>query len=197
MNYIEKTYNGCTELSLKSQQLDLGIIYLTSDITSDILSDITEQFIYLENKKDCSHIIILIDSLGGEVQAGLYIIDLIQASTKPVYTACLSKAYSMGAIILSAGNIRYALPHSKVMIHEPLIQKTGGSATSIQKTAEDIMDTKKNLVDILTKYTKQSTKQIEKAISFDNYMDTEAAIKFGIIDKTLNNLNDLLKAEDD
>ncbi len=98
-------------------------------------------------------------------------------------------AASMGAVILASGtkDHRFILPHSKVMIHEPLIQGgMGGSATSVKKTADSILETKSLINGILAKHTGKTVKEIDKATSFDNFMNAEEAVKFGICDEIRN-----------
>lgn len=185
MQYLEKSHNGYQEIHIKTKQLDQGVIYLTGTIHTDAAIDITEQLLYLEAKPQINRIILLINSPGGSVSDGLLIYDQIRQSKKPVITVCIGKAMSMAAILLASGHRRYILPHSKVMIHEPLIEQTGGSATSISKTADSILDVKRELVNILVEHTKRTKKQIEKAISFDNTMTAEESVQFGLCDEIL------------
>ena len=183
--YVEKSHNGYVELDIATKQLDEGIIYLSGEINDNTLISFTEELLYLENKKDIQNIIILINSPGGLVSCGLSIIDLINNSNKDIITVCLSNAMSMAALILSAGQKRYALKSSKIMIHEPLIERTGGSATNICKTAESIQKTKDIIISILADNCNKDIKEIKDAISFDNYMNSKEAISFGIIDNIL------------
>ena len=114
------------------------------------------------------------------------IYDLIQAAPFEVNLYCFGMAASMGAIILAGGKKghRFILPHSKVMIHEPLIEGgMGGSATSIKKTSDSILETKDILNNILVKHTSKTLDEINEATSFDNYMNAEEAIKFGLCDE--------------
>ncbi|MCF0128158.1 MAG: ATP-dependent Clp protease proteolytic subunit, partial [Pseudobutyrivibrio sp.] len=130
-------------------------------------------------------ITIYINSPGGEINAGLMIYDAINACSVPVNVVCTGLCASMAAILLTGGNEgrRYILPHSNVMIHEPLIAGgLGGSATSIKNISESIQNTKEIINDILQKHTGRTKEEIEEATSFDNYMNAEEAIKFGLCD---------------
>ena len=140
---------------------------------------------YMTNGK----IQLIINSPGGEVLAGLYLYDQLKGMKVPIDIYCAEMAASMAAILLAAGKKghRFILKHSKVMIHEPLISSSSGgisgSASSIAKSAESIMQTKRDLVAILSQDTGRSEKEIEKAVSYDNFMTAEEAVKFGICDK--------------
>lgn len=185
MKYLEKSHNGYQEMDIKTKLLDQGFIYLVGTIDTNLAAGITEQIMYLESKERIQRIVLLINSPGGSVSDGLFLYDQLLHTTKPVITVCMGKAMSMAAIIFAAGSKRYILPHSKVMIHEPLIEQTGGNATSISKTAESIQDVKQELVNILVEHTKKTKKQIEKAISFDNVMNAKESIAFGLCDEIL------------
>lgn len=128
---------------------------------------------------------IYINSPGGEVNAGLMIYDTLKGIKTEINIHCIGMAASMAAIILAGGQKghRFILPHSKTMIHEPLISGgVGGSATSIQRTAESIMETKRLTVELLAKDTGKKEKDIEAAVAFDNYMNAKETIAFGICD---------------
>ena len=120
------------------------------------------------------------------MNAGLVIYDCIQASEVEINMICAGTAASMAAIIFAGGQKghRYILPHSKVMIHEPLLAGgVGGSATSIKNISDSILETREIVNGILAKHTGKTVKEINKATSFDNYMNAEEAIKFGLCDK--------------
>ena len=120
--------------------------------------------------------------------AGLYLYDQIKGMSVPIDIYCTEMAASMAAIILAAGEKghRFILKHSKVMIHEPLISASSGgltgSASSIAKSAESIMQTKRDLVEILANDTGRSKREIEKAVAYDNFMSAREAVEFGICD---------------
>ena len=145
----------------------------------------------MELSESSEEIDLYINTPGGEVNSGLLIYDCIQALKDKVTINlyCIGKCFSMGAIILAGGQKghRFILPHSEVMIHEPLISSgTGGSASSIKETADSILETKRILEEILAKHTNKSPKIISKATSFDHFMTADEAIKFGICDEIRN-----------
>ncbi|MBC5745909.1 ATP-dependent Clp protease proteolytic subunit [Lachnospiraceae bacterium MD308] len=187
MQVIKKSSSGIQSLSLESVMLSLRKIFLSGVITMDSANEIIQQLLFLESEDDTSPITILIDSPGGEVNAGLMIYDQLKGMESiPIKMHCTGFAASMAAILLAGGQKgnRLVLPHSKIMIHEPLISGgVGGSATSIQRTAESIMETKRITTELLAQDTGRSIEEIEKSISYDNFMNAEEAIAFGICDE--------------
>lgn len=177
--------NGIREISLSTRHLMNRNIFIQGEINSEMANRILSEFIFLSEEEDAP-VNIYINSPGGEVNAGLMIYDLIQDAKMPVNMICTGTAASMAAIIFAGGQQgrRYILPHSKVMIHEPLIAGgVGGSATSIKNISESILETRAICNGILAKHTGKTVKEIDKATAFDNYMNADEAIKFGICDK--------------
>lgn len=175
--------HGTREVSLTTRHLMNRTIFLNGSIDSDMANDFLSQLLYLEESDE--PVTLYIDSPGGEVNAGLMIYDAIQGSGLTINMVCTGMAASMAAIIFAGGQKgrRYILPHSKVMIHEPLISNgVGGSATSIKNISDSILETRSILNGILSKHTGKSAKEINKATSFDNTMNAEDAIKFGLCD---------------
>jgi ATP-dependent Clp protease protease subunit len=185
MYSIVKSSNGISLIPVESRLFSERKLFIEGEITSKTACDFVKQIMLLVKEDSEKAIDIYINSFGGEVNAGLMIYDTIKGLKNEVNLHCVGIAASMAAIILAGGRKghRYILPHSKVMIHEPLIEgNVGGSATSIKRTAESIMETKKMAVELLSKDTGKSKKQVETAISFDNYMNADEAIDFGICD---------------
>ena len=182
--------HGTREVSLGTRHLMKRKIFINGSIDSELANNFLSQFMYLENESD-EAITIYINSPGGEVNAGLMIYDIIQESKVRVNLVCTGMAASMAAVLLAGGKkgCRYILKHSKVMIHEPLLANgVGGSATSIKNISESILETRSLLNGILANHTGKSLKEINKATSFDNYMNAEEAIKFGICDEICTNV---------
>ena len=175
--------HGTREVSLTTRHLMNRTIFLNGSIDSDMANDFLSELLYLEESDE--PVTLYIDSPGGEVNAGLMIYDAIQGSGLTINMVCTGMAASMAAIIFAGGQKgrRYILPHSKVMIHEPLISNgVGGSATSIKNISDSILETRSILNGILSKHTGKTTKEINKSTSFDNTMNAEDAIKFGLCD---------------
>ncbi len=175
--------HGTREVSLSTRHLMNRTIFLNGDIDSDMANDFLSELLYLEESPE--PITIYVDSRGGEVNAGLMIYDAIQGSGLNINMVCTGIAASMAAIIFAGGQKgrRFILPHSQVMIHEPLISNgVGGSATSIKNISDSILETREILNRILSDHTGRTTEEIAKATSFDNTMNAEEAIKFGLCD---------------
>jgi ATP-dependent Clp protease protease subunit len=185
----EESCNGVNVVPLRTRHFSNGRLFLTGEVTEEMANDFVSQMLYLVEKGE--PVEIYINSPGGSVNAGLVIYDMIQACAEKIDIDlyCVGLAASMGAVILAGGKKghRFILPHSKVMIHEPLIAGgMGGSATSIKKTADSILETKAVTNGILAKHTGKTMEEIDEATSFDNFMNAEEAVKFGICDKIRN-----------
>lgn len=176
--------HGIRGVPLQTRHLMNRKIFLTGSINVAMANNFLSQFLYLEQESD-QGVDIYINSLGGEINAGLMIYDVIQGTDLPVNMICAGMAASMAAILLAGGQKghRYIMRHSKVMIHEPLIANgVGGSATSIKNISESILETRRICNSILAEHTGKKIEEIDAATSFDNYMNAEEAINFGICD---------------
>lgn len=183
---LEKTPLGERAYDIYSRLLKDRIIFLTGAIDADVANIIIAQLIFLENEDSKKDITIYVNSPGGHVTAGLAIIDAMNFVKPDVAVVCVGLAASMGAMILSAGakGKRFVLPHSEVMIHQPL-GGTEGQASDIAIAAEHILKTKQTLYKMLAKNTGKSLTQIEKDADRDYYMSAEEAVKYGIVDKII------------
>lgn len=176
---------GVREVSLRTRHLMKRRIFLDGSIDRESANSFVSQLLYLEEEGE-EPIDILINSPGGEVTAGLLIYDAIQGSKAVINMYCAGIAASMAADILAGGQKgrRFILPHSKVMIHEPLIQDgVGGSATSIRNISESILETRDICNGLLAKATGKTLEEVNEATRFDNYMNAAQAVEFGICDE--------------
>lgn len=184
---MEETTHGVNCISLQTKHFSSRRLFLTGEINSELAMNFLSAFKYLAETDEA--VDIYINSPGGEVNSGLLIYDLITSAPFTVNLYCTGLAASMAAVILASGKRghRFILPHSKVMIHEPLMQGgMGGSATSIKKTADSILATKAITNGILAKHTGKTEEEIDEATAFDNYMNANEAIEFGICDSIKN-----------
>ncbi|MCR5735771.1 MAG: ATP-dependent Clp protease proteolytic subunit [Lachnospiraceae bacterium] len=175
---------GIREVSLITRHLMNRRIFLRGEINGQTADDFLSEFLYLEQEPD-KPVTIYVNSPGGEINAGLMIYDIIRSSRMKINMVCTGMAASMAAILVAGGQKgrRYILPHSRMMIHEPLIGGgVGGSATSIKNISESILKTRDITNGILAEHTGKSPEEIDKATSFDNYMDASQAIEFGLCD---------------
>lgn len=161
-------------------------VFLEEPITRATANEFKHTIMYLLHVDPEKPITIHIDSPGGEIRAGMMIYDIIKGLAVEVTILCTGIAYSIAGVIFAAGQKprRLLLPHAKVLLHEPLTSSgVTGSTSEIQKTAEEMLEAKRDLVSVLSADTGKSKEEIETAISFDNFMTAEEAIAFGIADK--------------
>lgn len=186
---IEETARGKETMDLNSSLFFDRKVFLYGEITDEMADNVVKQMMHLA--REPKPVNVYINSPGGSVNAGLVIYDVIQALKEkfPINMYCTGLAASMGAVILAGGQKgrRFILPHSTVMIHEPLIPGgVGGSATTIKKESDSIIKTKALINGILATHTGKSIKKIDSATSFDNFMNAEEAVEFGLCDEICN-----------
>jgi len=183
---IEQTGRGERSYDIFSRLLKERILFIGTDIDDTFANLIMAQLIFLEYEDPEKDINIYINSPGGLVTAGLAIYDTIQFVKPNVTTICMGQAASMGAILLAAGTKgkRYALPNSRIMIHQP-IGGIGGQASDIQIHAKEIIKIKERLNGILSKHTGQSPEKIQKDSDRNFYMTAEEALEYGLIDEII------------
>jgi ATP-dependent Clp protease, protease subunit len=183
---VEKTGRGERSYDIYSRLLKDRIVMLSGEVNDQVASTIVAQFLFLEAEDPEKDIYFYINSPGGVVTAGMAIFDTMNYIRPNVATICIGQAASMGAFLLSSGEKgkRYALPHARIMIHQPL-GGAQGQATDIQIQAEEILRMKKELNEILANNTGQSIKQVEKDTDRDNFMSAAEAQKYGMIDEVL------------
>ncbi len=185
---IEQTGKGERSYDIFSRLLNDRIIMLCDEVNDQVASVVIAQLLYLEGKDPDKDISLYINSPGGSVSAGLAIFDTMNYIKCDVSTICMGMAASMGAFLLAAGKKgkRYALPHSEIMIHQPLGQ-TQGQATEILIHAEHIKKTRALLNEILAERTGKPLEEIERDTERDNFMSAEEAARYGLIDKVITN----------
>ena len=181
---VEQSPRGERSYDLYSRMLEDRIVFLTGEINDAVANTIVAQLIYLEGKDPGKEISLYINSPGGSVTAGLAIYDTMNYIKCDVSTICIGLAASMGAFLLSSGTKgkRYALPNSEIMIHQPL-GGARGQASDIAIQAEQILKIKKKLNKLLAKNTGQPVEKVENDTDRDNYLSSEEALKYGLIDK--------------
>lgn len=183
---IEQTPKGERSYDIYSRLLKDRIIMLGSPVTDDLANSIISQLFFLEMENPEKDVHIYINSPGGSVTAGLAIYDVMQFIKCDVRTYCMGQAASMGSLLLAAGSPekRYALPHSRVMIHQPLIGGHGisGQASDIEIHAKEMIYIKKKLTNIYVNHTGQDYETLDKSMDRDNFMSAAEAKSFGIVD---------------
>ncbi len=183
---VEQTNRGERAYDIFSRLLKERIIFLTGPIFDEVASLVCAQLLYLESENPKKDIAFYINSPGGVISAGLAIYDTMQYVRPDVSTVCVGQAASAGSLLLMAGTPgkRFALPNSKVMVHQP----SGGyqgQATDVAIHAEEILATRARLNDIYVKHTGQKLEAIEKAMERDTFMSSDEAVKFGLLDSVV------------
>jgi ATP-dependent Clp protease, protease subunit len=190
MNYvpyvIEKSGRGERSYDIYSRLLKDRIIMLSGEVHDQVAASVVAQLLFLEAEDPEKDIYLYINSPGGVITAGMAIYDTMHYIRPNIVTICIGQAASMGAFLLSSGTPgkRYALPHARIMIHQPL-GGAQGQATDIAIQAKEILRMKEELNEILSKQTGQSVKKVEKDTDRDNFMSAAEAKEYGIIDEVL------------
>ena len=186
---IEKTKWWERAYDIYSRLLEDRIIFVGNAVDSNLVNTVVAQLLFLEKKDPDKDIIMYINTPGWEVYSGMAIYDTMQYIKCDVVTISTWLSASMGSIFLAGGAKwkRYALPHSKIMIHQPLISGGGitWQATDIQIEAEEMMKVKSMFIEIMASHTWQDTKQVEADMERNNWMTPEEALKYGLIDKII------------
>ena len=183
---IEQSGRGERAYDIYSRLLKERVVFLVGPVTEITANLIVAQLLFLESENTDKDIFFYINSPGGSVSAGLAIYDTMQFVKPDVSTLCIGQAASMGALLLAAGDKdkRFALPNSRVMIHQPM-GGFSGQASDVEIQAREILYLRQRLNEILAKHTGQSVETIAKDTDRDNFLSSEDAVKYGIVDKVL------------
>ena len=183
---IEQTPRGERSFDIYSRLLKERVIFLSGPIDDYISNLVVAQLLFLESENPEKDISIYINSPGGSISAGLAIYDTMQFVKPSISTMCIGQAASMGALLLAGGDEkkRFALPNSRIMIHQPL-GGFQGQASDFEIHAKEILSMKKKLNEILASHTGKEVDQIEKDTERDNFMNGEEAKEYGLIDKVI------------
>ena len=182
---VEQTARGERSYDIYSRLLRERIVFVTGPVDDTMANLVIAQLLFLEREDPDKDIDMYINSPGGSVTAGLSIYDTMQLVKPDVATICAGMAASMGSILLTGGAAgkRYALPHSKILIHQPWVQQIGGQATDVEIAARDLIATRRMLAGIYETTTKKPIEQILKDIDRDYYMTAEEARDYGLVDQ--------------
>ena len=183
---VEQTSKGERAYDIYSRLLKERIVFLVGPINDNVASLVTAQLLFLESENPKKEISLYINSPGGLVTAGLGIYDTMQYIKPDVSTLCIGQAASMGSFLLAAGEKgkRFSLPNSRIMVHQPSAGFQG-QATDIEIHANEVLSLKKRLNQIYSKHTGKSEDEIKIALERDNFMTSENAKEFGLIDQVV------------
>lgn len=184
MNTIVKSSNGITLVPMETKLLAERKIFIEGKITGES-ADQFYQKILLLNMEDAERPVdVFLNSRGGEVAAGLEMLDAMEASEAPVRLFCISEAFSIAGVLFACGSHgRCMYPHARIMLHEPFMDHAeGGNSASMKLAADQLMDTRQILIGLLAKHTGKMQKAIGKAISYDHFFSAEESLAFGLCD---------------
>jgi len=183
---VEQTSRGERAYDIYSRLLKDRLIFIVGPVEDHMANLVVAQLLYLESENPNKDIHIYINSPGGVVSSGLAIYDTMQFIGCDVSTICIGQAASMGALLLAGGTKgkRYALPHSRIMVHQPSAGYQG-QVTDISIHAEEVIALKRRLNEIMAKHTGQDVKKVERDLERDNFMGATAAVEYGLIDTVL------------
>ncbi len=183
---IEQSGHGERSYDIYSRLLKDRILFIGTEIDDNLSNLIVAQLLFLQSEDSARDINIYINSPGGSVTAGMAIYDTMRFMKCDVATFCVGQASSMGAILLTAGTKgkRHSLPHSRIMIHQPM-GGTSGQATDIAIQAKEILKLKEELTDIIVFHSGKDKKQVEKDMDRDYFMSATEAMEYGLIDKVV------------
>ena len=184
---VEQSNRGERAYDIYSRLLKDNIIFLGMPIDDNVANLVIAQLLFLEAESPDKDIHIYINSPGGSISAGMAIYDTMQYIKPDVSTICIGQAASMGALLLAAGapGKRFALPNSRILIHQPSMSGLAGQATDIDIHAREILRLRESLNQILAKHTRQSLDRIEKDVERDYIMTAEQSKEYGIVDQVI------------
>ncbi len=184
---VEQTNRGERAYDIYSRLLKDNIIFLGTPIDDNVANVVTAQLLFLEAEDPDKDISLYINSPGGSISAGMAIYDTMQFIRPDVTTICIGQAASMGALLLAAGapGKRFALPNSRILIHQPSMSGLAGQATDIDIHAREILRLRESMNQILAHHTRQSVERIQKDVERDYIMTADQAKEYGIVDQVI------------
>ncbi|UXY17061.1 ATP-dependent Clp endopeptidase proteolytic subunit ClpP [Chitiniphilus purpureus] len=188
---IEQSGRGERSYDIYSRLLKERVVFLVGPVNDQSANLVVAQLLFLESENPDKDIHFYINSPGGSVTAGMAIYDTMQFIKPDVSTLCVGMAASMGAFLLSGGakGKRFALPHSRIMIHQPLIGGLAGQASDIEIHARELLKTKRQLNELLARHTGQPLEVVERDTDRDNFLSAEEAKNYGLVDEVLASRN--------
>ena len=195
MDTLMRDSKGVNQISIDAALTEKRMIFLSGEINEKAAEAMVKQLMFFSMSNTEMPVKLFITTDGGEINSGMVIYDAIQSSPVPVEVYCVGKAFSMGAVLLACGKKgkRYLLPHSRVMIHEPLIPYgVGGKTSSIQTISESLLKAKRSMEKILAKHTGKTADEIAEATKTDHYFSAEEAVEFGLADGIMG-LDEMMK----
>ena len=186
---LKRTASGVERYDIRDRMLADRQLELTCQVDAESCSSVIRGLLYLQGLDAQDPVTLYINSLGGEVQSGLALYDVMQAVSNPVRTVCLGMAASMGALLFIAGDDREMLPHSRIMIHDPLIGGgIAGSALSVKARADDLMRIRDVTAEVIARHTGMPLDEVFSLTASDTYFEADEAVRRNLADRVVTSL---------
>ena len=184
-NIICENAQGLSTVRMEDDMFNNREICCFGDICEQTANEITAQIRYLTRQGPNAEITLYINSNGGEVNSGMAIYDAMRISSAPIRTVCTGVAASMASLLFTAGDVREMYPHSRVMIHDPLIPNTGGSALRLKNISDSLMETRALIAEIIAEHSAKPVEEILEVTAADTWFNTKEAVEYGLADKII------------
>ncbi len=185
---IRESSYGYHLIPIQDEMLSHREVELVGEVDADAVNALIRQLRYLQREDPKAPVTLYINSPGGNVDCGMALYDVMRAVSCPVRTVCMGLAASMAALLFISGAERDMLPHSRLMIHDPLIVQTGGSALKLKAVSDDLMETRQIIARVIAEHSGKSMEEILARTASDCYFRAEAAVEFGLADHIITNL---------
>ncbi len=187
---IRESSCGYHLIPIQDEMLSHREVELVGEVDADSANALIRQLRYLQREDPGAWVTLYINSPGGSVDSGMALYDVMQAVSCPVRTVCVGLAASMAALLFVSGAERGMLPHSRLMIHDPLIVQTGGSALKLKAVSDDLMETRQIIARVIAEHSGKSMDEVLAKTASDSYFRAEEAIEFGLADQIITGLSD-------
>lgn len=182
---IRESSRGFDKIPLQDEMLSNRELMLVGAIDADVVNSLIAQLLYLHREDPDAEITVYVNSPGGEIDSGLALYDVMRGISCPVRMVCTGMAASMASVLFVAGDVRDMLPHSRLMLHDPLISRIGGSALELNAVAEDLMRIRQAMAEIYSSHSNQSVEEVLAITAKDTYFTPQKAIECGFADKII------------
>lgn len=182
---INESSRGYDLIPIQDEMLSHREVELVGDVDADSVNALIRELRYLQRQDPDGEITMYINSPGGSLDSGLALYDVLQAISCPIRTVCMGLAASMAALLFISGNRRDMLPHSRLMIHDPLIPQTGGSALKLKAVSDDLMETRQITAQIIAEHSGRSLEEVLEKTATDSFFRAEEAVAFGLADNII------------
>lgn len=185
---IRESSHGYDLIPIQDEMLSHREVELVGEVDAASVNALVRQLRYLQRQDPEGQITLFINSPGGSVDSGMALYDVMQAVSCPIRTVCVGLAASMAALLFVSGSRRDMLPHSRIMIHDPLIVQTGGSALKLKAVSDDLMETRRIIAGVIAEHSGKSMEEILARTATDSYFRAKEAVEFGLADHIITDL---------